>query len=211
MKQRIRNLLWRILGIDYRQALQIHDYVFLKNDAYTQLGIRTYDNGALVWRWTTAPLRIGNYCSIANNVRFIVDEGYHKASPLTSFPLIHNLFQEAQKLPSGVDKNTFIQKIEQRSGIQIGHDVWIGMGAYIMPGVTIGNGVTIAANAVVTKNIPDYTIAAGSPAKILRGKHDSNTIAKLNEIAWWNWEEVIIQNRVEDFYGPIADFIAKYG
>jgi len=50
----------------------------------------------------------------------------------------------------------------------IGNDVWIGTRAIIMPGVKIGNGVIVGAGAVVTKDVPDYAIVVGSPARVIR-------------------------------------------
>lgn len=208
--KRIRKILWRVLGVDYNQTLKIHDYVFLKNDKFTTLGDKTYDNGALVWRWTDEKLEIGKYCSIANNVRFIVDEGFHQNSEITSFPLVQNLFKEEKVLPSGVLKTEFINKFSQRKGIIVGNDVWIGMGAYIMPGVKIGNGVTIAANSVVTKDVKDYNIVAGCPAKVIKRKHSEEQIQKLNNIAWWEWSVDTVKERSEDFYSDINNFIKKY-
>ncbi|WP_158250438.1 CatB-related O-acetyltransferase [Aquimarina sp. I32.4] len=212
MLYRIRIFLWKILGIEYHHALKIHEYVFLKNDSFSTIGHKTYDNGALVWRWTEAELKIGKYCSIANNVRFIVDEGYHQASKVTSFPLVNNLFKEELLLPNGKNKSDFLKEVKQREGITIGNDVWIGMGSYIMPGAKIGNGVTIASNSVVVGNsdIPDYCVIGGSPAKIIKFKHEKQTIEKLNRIAWWNWDEEVIKKRVEDFYMTMDDFIKKY-
>ncbi|MCB0749068.1 MAG: CatB-related O-acetyltransferase [Ignavibacteriae bacterium] len=210
MIKRIRTFLWRILGVHYGQTLRVHDYVFLDKDDFTLIGRKTYHNGALVWRWTNAKLTIGNYCSIANNVRFIVDEGFHKSSQLTSFPLVNNLYKHDQKLPDGSDKDEFLNNVRQKAGIAIGHDVWIGMGAYIMPGVKIGNGVTVAANSVVTKDIDDYAVVAGAPAKIINYKHEKKVADKLNSIAWWNWEEKIIKERVLDFYLNPDDFVKKY-
>ncbi len=208
---RLRVFLWRLLGIDFHHALRVHDYVFLKNDNFSKIGHKTYDNGALVWRWTDAKLKIGKYCSIANNVRFIVDEGYHKASAVTSFPLINNIFKDEKALPSGKNKNQFLKEIKQREGITIGNDVWIGMGVYIMPGVTIGNGVTIAANSVVTKDVEDYVTVGGTPAKIIEHKFDINTVQKLKAISWWDWDDETIRERAEDFYKGMDYFISKYG
>ena len=210
MKNKLRQVFWRLLGIDYTQALSVHDYIFLKKDNFTFKGVGTYDNGALVFRWTNAPLTIGKYCSIANNVRFIVDEGFHGASSITSYPLVNNLFKKENNLRSGKEKNKFLNQIQQKEGISIGNDVWFGMGSYIMPGVTIGNGVTIAANSVVTKNIPDYVVAAGVPAKIIKKKFDDIQIEELNKISWWDWDIETIKDRMEAFYGDQNDFINKY-
>jgi virginiamycin A acetyltransferase len=211
MIKKIRTFLWRTLGFDYEQVLKVHDYVFLKNDKYSTLGEKTYDNEALVFRWTPAPLIIGKYCSIANNVRFIVDEAYHGASAITNYPLVNNLFKFEKTLTVGKYKEQFLLEITQKEGIKIGNDVWIGMGAYIMPGITIGNGVTVAANSVVTKDIPDYCIVAGVPAKIIKMKYDPQQIDSLNRICWWDWEETLIKDRIQDFYNlNVSLFIKKY-
>ena len=200
MVEKIRVILWRLLGIDYKLILRKLDYTLLKSDVYTEKGIGTYDNNAKVWRWTSAPLKIGKYCSVAYDVNFIVDEGYHKASSITSYPFINN---------SNIAK--FGESISQREGITIGNDVWIGMGAFIMPGVAVGNGVTIAANSVVTKDIPDYAVVAGSPATIIKFKFCPEQIKALNRIQWWNWTKDEIENRKIDFYKfKIEQFIEKY-
>ena len=209
MRFELRKLVWRILGFDYQMMLDKNDFTLLKNDSYTKIGEKTYDNGAKVWRWSNAPLTIGNYCSIANNVNFIIDEGNHKMSSITNFPIANNLFKNENTI-NGIDKKTFFSKFKQKEGITIGNDVWIGMGAYIMPGVTIGNGATIAANSFVTKDISDYTVVAGVPANIIKVKYEVETINKLNAIAWWDWKESIIKERIIDFYLPINHFIDKF-
>lgn len=196
----IRKLLWKLLGIDYHQILNKLDYTLLKNDPHTVQGTGTYNNGAKVWRWTEARLEIGNYCSIAFDVNFILDSGYHQGASITSYPFINN-------------KNigNYNYNIIQKEGITIGHDVWIGMGAFILPGISIGNGVTIAANSVVTQDIPDYTVVAGSPARIIKHKFSQEQVAALNNIAWWNWTKEEIEKRKLEFYQlTIDEFIQKY-
>jgi virginiamycin A acetyltransferase len=205
----LRKLVWRILGFDYQMMLDKTDFTLLKNDSYTKIGERTYDNGAKVWRWTDAPLTIGNYCSIANNVNFIINKGNHKMSSITNFPIANNVFKNENTI-NGIDKKTFFSKFKQKEGITIGNDVWIGMGAYIMPGVTIGNGATIAANSVVTKDISDYTVEAGVPANIIKVKYEVETINKLNAIAWWDWEEENIKNRIIYFHKSINEFVNRF-
>jgi virginiamycin A acetyltransferase len=201
-----RKFFFRVLGIDYERFLKKLDFVFLKDDSYTKIGTKSYENGAVVSRSGTSEIIIGKYCSIAQNVRFFADGGNHMFSAVTSFPLFDNLFEDNE-----LNKIEFRQKFNEKEGIVVGHSVWIGSGAYIMPGVKIGNGVTIAANSVVTKDVPDYALVAGSPAKNIKMKHDLDTIAKLNKIAWWDWDEKVIKNRIEDFYHKdIQSFVNTY-
>lgn len=200
---------WKILGFDYDIILKKTDFTLLKDDKYTTLGLKTYDNGAKVWRWSKTPLTIGKYCSIANNVNFIVDEGFHSSLKVTSYPLVNNLFENHEYIDS-CQKGDYLKKLKQKKGITIGNDVWIGMGVYVLPGVSIGNGVTIGANSVVTKDISDYQMVAGSPAKIFQVKYDAKTIKKLNEISWWDWDEKLIKERINYFSQDIETFIKRF-
>ncbi len=211
MKNLLRTFLWRILGFDYRRIQRNNDYVYLKDDLYTTFGTRTYENGALIWRWSNAPVSIGNYCSIANNVRFIVDDGFHNVSKITNFPLINNLFNESEKLPNGLKTKEYLKQLDQKKGIIIGNDVWIGMNSILLPGIKIGNGVTIGANSIVTKSFPDYCVIAGNPAKIIKYKYPKSQIAVLNQICWWDWSDETIKERIMDFHESIDSFVEKYG
>ena len=203
MLNKIRYYLWRLLGIDYNTILEKLDYTLLFNDKYTTKGVGTYDNGAKVWRWSDSKLEIGNYCSIAHGVNFIVDEGFHTCSEVTNHPFINNLTIESDLVK--IRKN-----FEQKEGIQIGNDVWIGLNSIILPGVKIGNGAVIAAGSVVNTDIPDYSIYGGVPAKIIRQKYSEEDIEKLLSIQWWYWPEKMIKERKKDFYLNIKDFIDKY-
>src|SRR5690625_7886740 len=89
MKKRIRNFVWRILGIDYNTILRKLDYTLLKNNKFSLQGQGSYDNGAKVWRWTEAKLKIGKYCSIAYGVNFIVDDGYHTCSGFSNYTFLN--------------------------------------------------------------------------------------------------------------------------
>lgn len=198
-----RHVIWRILGFDYQMLLNKTDYILLKNDSNAIVGEKTYDNGAKVWRWTNASLKIGKFCSIAHNVNFIVDEGYHTCSEITNYPFINNLTLDSELISL---RKTFNQK----KGIKIGNDVWIGMNAIILPGVRIGNGVTIAAGSVVNKDVADYTVVGGVPATIIKKKYSDEVILKMLDIAWWNWNSKQIVDIKADFYLSIDDFIEKY-
>lgn len=128
-------------------------------------------------------LIIGNFCAIASDVKFIMNAANHETMPISTFPF--GVFGNGwEKINKGVSLNN---KYPNKGDMVIGHDVWIGYNATIMPGVKIGNGAIIAAKAVVTKDVPDYAIVGGNPAKIIRMRYDESQIARLNKIAWWNW------------------------
>lgn len=92
-------------------------------------------------------------------------------------------------------KFLFTSAWDNKGDIVIGDDVWIGYDAVILSGVTIGDGAVIGSRAVVTKDVPPYTIVGGIPAKPIRKRFCDETIEKLLEIKWWNWsEEKIMQN-----------------
>ena len=76
---------------------------------------------------------------------------------------------------------------DNKGDIVIGSDVWIGYEAVIMAGVHVGDGAIIASRAVVTKDVPPYTIVGGMPAKEIRMRFDKDTVDRLQELQWWNW------------------------
>jgi len=98
----------------------------------------------------------------------------------------------------------------QKEGIMVGNDVWIGINSIILPDIKIGDGVTIAAGSVVTKDVPEYAIVAGNPAKIIRMKHSREVIDKLKQISWWNWSVEKIKNNRSDFYLSVEKFLEKH-
>jgi virginiamycin A acetyltransferase len=120
------------------------------------------------------PVTIGNFCSIARNVS--IQEYNHCSNRLTSYFVLHNIFGESIK-----------NDIESKGAIEIGHDVWIGAQCVILSGSKIGNGAIIAANSVVTGTIPDFAIAGGSPAKVIKYRFSDEVISELKKLQWWNW------------------------
>ncbi len=110
----------------------------------------------------------------------------------------------------GVNPKGHRHKCRCGKGITIGNDVWIGKNVIITNYSNIGNGAIVGAGSIVTKDVPDYAIVAGNPARILRYRFTSDQIDGLNTIAWWDWSDDMIRARYEDFYLPIDEFILKY-
>lgn len=145
-------------------------------------------------------LIIGKFCSIACGAKFIFNSANHKMKSLSTYPF--PLFFEEWDL----DKKDVADSWDNKGDIVIGNDVWIGYEAVIMSGVTIGDGAIIGTRAVVTKDVPPYTIVGGIPAKQIRKRYSDETIDTLLKIQWWNWSkekireniEVIKQGKLED-------------
>lgn len=130
-------------------------------------------------------LTIGNYCSIAAGVTFILG-GNHPSDRISTYP-----FRERFNLP-GKWKDGFPST---RGDIVIGHDVWIGTECLILSGVTVGSGAILASRSVVTRDVPPYAVVAGSPARVVRSRLDEASISALLALKWWSWpEERILRN-----------------
>ncbi|GAA6764451.1 hypothetical protein AAFH68_03810 [Flavobacterium sp. CGRL1] len=211
----VRGILWKILGINYYNYLKGINKTYLKDAKWANVGNKTYDNGAFVWKWfNNSSLIIGKYCSIANDVNFICDPGFHTQSEITSFPLFHEVLKKNDEVTIN-DVSYKVSDINeklksQKADIIVGNDVWIGMNVTILPGVKIGNGVTVLAGAVVSNDVPDYAVAGGVPAEIITFKHNQQIIDALNKISWWDWSEEKIKLNINDFYLPIEIFIQKH-
>ena len=91
----------------------------------------------------------------------------------------------------------------------IGNDVWIGYQAVIMPGVKIGDGAIIAGKAVVSRDVPPYAVVAGNPARQVKLRFDEATIARLLEIAWWDWPVDKITRNLDAIRGADIERLEK--
>ena len=91
----------------------------------------------------------------------------------------------------------------------LGNDVWVGYEAVIMSGVTIGNGAIIGTRAVVTKDVPPYTIVGGVPAKPIRKRFDDKTIRALENLRWWDWEREKIARSIVAIQNGRLDELEK--
>lgn len=150
-------------------------------------------------------LIIGRFCAIASGVQFIMNGANHETQPISTFPF--GIFGNGwEKINEGVDIKT---KYPNKGDTIIGNDVWLGYGATVMPGVKIGNGAIIAAKAVISKDVPDYAIVGGNPARIIRMRFDENTIRRLLNIAWWNQDASWITQHLRLINSTDVDALEK--
>lgn len=128
-------------------------------------------------------LIIGRFCSIACSARFLFTSGNHALKSLSTytFPIFFDEW--------GLDAKNIRDAWDNKGDTVIGNDVWIGYEAIIMPGVKIGDGAIVGTRAVVTGDVPPYTIVGGVPARPIRKRFDDETIRRLEALRWWEWDE----------------------
>ncbi len=136
-------------------------------------------------------LVIGKFCSIACGARFIFNSANHAMTSLSTYPF--PLFFEEW----GLERKNVTDSWDNKGDIVIGNDVWIGYEAVIMAGVTVGDGAIIGTRALVTKDVPPYTIVGGVPAKAIRKRFSEEPISSLLEIKWWNWSKERIAENID--------------
>lgn len=136
-------------------------------------------------------LIIGKFCSIACGAKFIFNSANHTLSSFSTYPF--PIFFEEW----GLDIKDVAVAWDNKGDIVIGNDVWIGYEAVIMASVTVGDGAIIGTRAVVTKDVPPYTIVGGVPAKPIRKRFDNETLDELLKIRWWDWPEEKIARNIQ--------------
>jgi virginiamycin A acetyltransferase len=141
------------------------------------IGRRTFINDYT--RIDVGVSKIGKYCSISHNVK--IGMRPHPIDFLTTSPFFYSSYRE------GVDIDYFNDLLNGECCI--GNDVFIASNVVVFSGVNVGDGAIIAAGAVVTKDIPDYAIVAGVPARIIRYRFPENVIIKLKKLMWWDRDE----------------------
>lgn len=144
---------------------------------------------------------IGRFCSIGPNL--ISGWGIHPTNGISTHPMFYSVMKQNGMTLSS--KN----KIRERLPIEIGNDVFIGMNVTILDGVTIGDGAVIGAGAVVSKDIPPYAIAFGTPIRIARYRFNDDIIKSLLQLKWWEFNLEKLK-AVEEHIFNIEAFLDKY-
>lgn len=145
---------------------------------------------------------IGKFVSIASDVR--IGPSNH---PIER-PSAHHFTYRAAMYGFGKDDESVFEWRKNQE-VEIGHDVWLGHSATVLPGVSIGTGAVVAAGAVVTDDVEPYEIVGGVPARRIDRRFSPETAAKLRAIEWWNWDHTTLRSRLADFHNLEA-FLEKY-
>ncbi len=149
--------------------------------------------------------RIGKFCSIASHVR--INPGDH---PMERASQSHFTYRASAYFEGACDEGGFFDWRRERA-VEIGHDVWIGHGAIVLAGRRIGTGAVVGAGAVVTKDVADYTIVVGNPARVLRRRLPEALAEKMLALGWWDWDHERLHAALDDFRKLDArEFIDRY-
>ena len=172
-----------------RPAITVGDYT-MYNDFVNDP--RQFEQNNVLYQYPINGDRliIGKFCSIACGARFLFTSANHTKRSLSTYPF--PLFFEEW----GLDKRNVADAWDNRGDIVVGSDVWIGYEAVILSGVTIGDGAIIGARAVVTRDVPPYTVVGGVPAKPIRRRFAEETIQRLLALRWWDWPRERIQRNI---------------
>jgi virginiamycin A acetyltransferase len=140
-----------------------------------------FEHDAVLYAFGPERLIIGRFCAIAAGVRFLMPGANHADLGPSTFPFgifgppwAERTMDLVLGAPSGGDT-------------VVGHDVWLGYQALVLPGVTIGHGAVVAAGSVVSRDVTPYAVVAGNPARVVRMRFGDDDVARLLRAAWWDW------------------------
>lgn len=139
------------------------------------------------------------YCDIGKFVSIGALAGLNPANhPMERAAQAHFTYRSWQYFEDLADETQEFDK-RRAQRVVIGHDVWIGRAAIVLPGRSIGNGAIVGAGAIVTKDVAPYTIVAGNPAKVIRRRFPEAIAERLDRLAWWHWSHRDLRRAVPDF------------
>jgi len=175
----------------YEETIRLHHSVSLNECLILSLSIISPQTALL-------DTYVGRYCSIGHNCT--IGFSSHPMDRLTTSTLTYeNSFN--------VDGDYHLQSYgPQTKRVTIGHDVWIGAGASILPGLTIGTGAVIGAGSVVTKDVEPYAIVAGNPAVKKRSRFSAEAVEIITASEWWRYDlrQAVQRGLIADWSDPVS-------
>jgi virginiamycin A acetyltransferase len=166
-------------------------------------GATGFEHLNVLYAYGPERLVIGKYCAIATGARFLMAGSEHPTMGVSTFPFTMFGGRWAEETLD------IVTSVPSRGDTVIGNDVWLGHQVTVMPGIRIGDGAIIAAGAVVTADVPPYTIAGGNPARPIRQRFDDADIERLQRAAWWDWPVDLVTEHARTIMAGTPDDIAR--
>ncbi|MEU6736853.1 CatB-related O-acetyltransferase [Streptomyces physcomitrii] len=149
-------------------------------------GAREFERRNVLYAYGPERLVIGRYCAIAAGTRFLMAGAEHPSTGVSTYPFAMFGGEWAERTLD------LVTTMRSRGDTVVGNDVWFGYGATVMPGVRIGDGAIVAAGAVVTADVPPYTVVGGAPARTIRRRFEAEDVERLLRAAWWDWPAELV-------------------
>jgi virginiamycin A acetyltransferase len=156
--------------------VEVGEYTYYDSDG----DFLASERDAVLYALGPERLIVGRFCAIASGVRFLMPGASHAdVGPLT-FPFgVFGLPWETTM--------DIVMSAPSRGDTVVGHDVWLGYSALVLPGVRIGHGAVVAAGSVVARDVSPYAVVAGNPARVVPWRFSEDDVERLLRAAWWNW------------------------
>jgi len=158
-----------------------------------------FERDAVLYGFGPERLIIGRFCAIAAEVRFLMPGANHADLGPSTYPF--GVFGAGW-----ADTMDLVMSAPSRGDTVVGHDVWLGYSALVLPGVRIGHGAVVAAASVVAGDVPPYAVVAGNPARVIRSRFPEEDVARLLRAAWWDWPiDLVTEHARTIMAGTAAD------
>jgi virginiamycin A acetyltransferase len=144
-----------------------------------------FERDAVLYGFGPERLVIGRFCAIASHVRFLMPGANHADRGPSTYPF--GIFGAGWASTMDV-----VMSAPSRGDTIVGHDVWLGYSALLLPGVRIGHGAVVAAASVVARDVPPYAIVVGNPARVVRSRFSEEDVERLLRAAWWDWPIALV-------------------
>jgi virginiamycin A acetyltransferase len=161
-----------------------------------------FEEDAVLYAFGPERLVIGRFCAIASGVRFLMGGANHADLGPSTFPFA--IFGAAW-----AHTRDLVMGAPSRGDTVVGHDVWLGYRAIVLPGVTVGHGAIVAAASVVTADVPPYAIVAGNPARVVRRRYEDADVDRLLRAAWWDWPIDAITEHAREILAGTPDALER--
>src|SRR5919107_3093638 len=140
----------------------------------------SFERDAVLYAFGPERLIIGRFCAIASGVRFLMPGANHADRGPSTFPF--GVFGAPWD-----ETMDIVISAPSRGDTVVGHDVWLGYSALVLPGVRIGHGAVVAAASVVARDVPPHAVVPGNPARVVRSRCSDEDVERLLRAAWWDW------------------------